>query len=199
MIISWFLSITQIKKLPLNAPPTSATFISASTEPSGIRKRIIFTRLFAKESTSIADGIWISLAISTAVAHSGLIVSDNPISCLINWISSLYSGLRTLATVWQFDAFFAIRQLSRLISSLSVTAINKSACSIPASFNVEYTVQFPSITCTSIIPITFFNNSGAVSINVTSCLSLTSCSPRVVPTFPQPAIIIFILIRYPFP
>ena len=94
---------------------------------------MISTLPLAKVSILMAEGNLRSLEISLAAASSGLMARERFISSRIKLISVAYSGFRILAMVWQFPAFFAIRQQSMFSSSELVVAISRSASSIPAS------------------------------------------------------------------
>ena len=76
----------------------------------------------------------ILLLISIAVACSGLINHRKSQLFTDKINSRLYTGFLTLAIVWQLPAFLAIRQHSRLTSSALVTAIRRSAPSMPGFY-----------------------------------------------------------------
>ena len=94
--------------------------------------------------------------------------------------------------VWHPPAFFAIRQHSRFSSSELVTAIIRSAFSIPASICTEYPAPFPTMPIMSKLLLTFCTTSLFVSIIVILCPSLLNFSASVAPTLPHPTIIICI-------
>ena len=145
----------------------------------------------------MADGNCKACATSPAAASSGLITIASPSSSLIKSSSVLYSGLRTLAIVWQFPAFFAIRQHSRLSSSEPVTAISRSADSIPASICTEYVEPFPTTPIKSFWLVSSCTSSSRQSITVISLSSLPSSSANDCPTLPSPTIIIFMICNSP--
>ena len=165
---------------------------SQRTEFSSIRYFTSSIFPFAKVSILMAEGNFNTRAISIAAASSGLMTMESPISSLIKLISLLYTGLRTLAMVWHPPAFFAIKQHKRFSSSELVTAINKSACSMPASICMEYPAPFPTTPIMSNVLLTCFTTSFFISMIVMLCPSLLNCSASVEPTLPQPTIIICI-------
>ena len=94
--------------------------------------------------------------------------------------------------VLQPPAFLAIRQQSRFSSSEVVTAIIKSAVSMPASFCTVKLAPFPTTPITSNRFATDSAFLASRSTTVILCPSLLNCSVKVVPTFPQPTMIICI-------
>ncbi len=72
-------------------------------------------------------------AASLAVSSSGLIIMASPSFPRRYSTSALYSGVRTLAMAAQLPTWVAIVQHKRFSSSELVTAIIKSASSMPAS------------------------------------------------------------------
>ena len=154
------------------------------------------TRPFAKVSTRIAEGNWKTFAISFAAVSSGLMIMLNPNSFWRKSFSSLYIGLRMRAMVWQWPLFLAMTQQRRFSSSEPVTAISRSAVSIPACFNVVWLTPFPTIPITSTVSVRALTFSGRESITTILWFSLLKASTSVHPTLPQPTIIIFMIIRY---
>ena len=96
------------------------------------------------------------------------------------------------AIVWQCRPFFAIRQQSRLSSSSPVTAINRSAFSTPASCCTVKLAPLPTIPRASNRLEASSTFAAERSTITRSWLSADSRSARLVPTFPQPTMIIFI-------
>ena len=129
-------STVQIRISDFNLVTTSLTFMPTRLEPSGSLNVSSSTRPFPKVSIFIAEGKRKTLAISSAAANSGLIIISSPSSSFRYGMSALYSGLVTRAITRHLPVFLAIIQQSRLSSSESVTAISKSAESIPASTSV---------------------------------------------------------------
>ena len=107
----------------------------------------------------------------------------------------MYSGLRTLAIVWVTPAALAIRHEYRLISSLAVAAISKSAYSAPASISTSYVAPFPSMPRTSSEFASLSTAPWLISTTDISCPSKLSSDAIEEPTFPHPTIII--LINFP--
>ena len=90
--------------------------------------------LFEKNvSALIALGNFSFLIILFAASSSGFIIRDIPSSSLTNFTFVLYSGFLTLAIVYFAPSFPPITHAIIFNSSDSVTEINISAFSIPAS------------------------------------------------------------------
>ena len=94
-------------------------------------------------------------------------------------VSTVYSMLRTRATVKAVPMCLAVRQETMLISSMLVAAIRMSACSAPASRRVETDAPLPLTHITSSASSAFRRASSLVSTMVTLCSSWDNCSARV--------------------
>ena len=103
----------------------------------------------ANGSTLSAAGKLRMRAISFAALRSGLMTMSSPISCLSSCASRRYSGLRTRAIVCFAPSFFAIRQLTRFVSSRFVTETTRSAVRAPASASTLMLAPLPSSHITS--------------------------------------------------
>ena len=119
---------------------------------------------------------------------------ERPKTSRISMTCCAYSELRIRTMVWMPGLIcLAVTQQSRLTSSALVTAISKSASAVPTSRRVSMVAQFPSIPMTSYLAQTRSTTSALWSTMVISCPSEASCAVRVEPTFPIPAMIIFML------
>jgi hypothetical protein len=80
--------------------------------------------------------------------------------------------------------------------SLGVTAINKSALAVPASFKPEMEVgEMFTVIRSKLFP-NFPNLSSFSSIRMMSCFSFASSFAKCVPTAPAPAMMIFMSSEY---
>ena len=96
-----------------------------------------------------AEGKRSSRASSTAVARSGLMSRSMPMSRLKALTSTVYSTLRTRATVKLVPRCLALRQQTILTSSMLVAAMSTSACSAPASLRTLMEAPLPLTHMTS--------------------------------------------------
>ena len=129
--------------------------------------------------------------ISRAAARSGLMTMSKPISRLSIPASRRYSGLRTRAMVCLAPSFLAIRQQTRLVSSMPVTAITRSAVRTPADTSTLMLAPLPCTHITSSV-LSALERAGVIlSTSVMSCFSAAIWRAMAKPTLPLPTMIIF--------
>ena len=141
-----------------------------------------------------AEGKRSSREISTAVVFSGLMAMSIFRFRRRSATLLVYSWLRMRAMVCPVPRSLAVRQHTIFTSSELVAATSRSALPAPASRRVAAETPLPCIAIMSSWSLARRRASPSVSTMVTSCSSLTSCSARVNPTLPLPAMIMFMVI-----
>ena len=170
----------------------SETVFPLSIPSSLTRKETISTLPFTNVSTFMAMGKRRTLAISAAASCSGFMTMSSPISFLSVTRSAEYSGSLTLAMVCFAPSLFAVRQQSIFISSDWVVAIIRSASSTPAEISTLVLRQLPFMHIISSLSLMCCSFSKFLSMSTMSCSSPVRCFAMACPTFPPPAMMIFI-------
>ena len=144
---------------------TSSTRSPHKCEASGISKALNRILPSAKSATSLAPGVSIVLIIVCEASSSGLMSSSK-----WNFVYPTSSRtldkdtLRTRAILLLAPNDSAKTPTTKLVSSEVVTAITKSACSIPAFLRASGSAPLPTMTLASSFSSAFRAISGSASI-----------------------------------
>ena len=171
----------------------SCNWWPTSGPPSKARTATRLTLPWANSSTCRASGNCTSLTRYSVINCSGQMVwSTAKQSGANNCSLARYCVARMRAMrVGTLNWCAAILHATRLISSLCVTAINRSASSMPARFRTAGCDALPQMVRKSSRSCKAFSRAPSMSTTVMSLASDTRLSATVEPTWPAPRMMVF--------